>query len=188
MSEVNSWPYTSYKNAKKETIKLLKLELWYTVVKIFLFFPANTVNDIEVNITSDNGGSLMVDTGEKHNLKTDWWETERFALPGDTKVVTIKGDNGPGSPGGILASFSHGVVTDGTWQCADMSSCTTTDCENSVTWQGAKTYGINGENPLPWNRKLNDIDSTAQWIWVDNSSAERVWCKKAFGKSRLLVS
>ena len=90
--------------------------------------------------------------------------------------------------GGILASFSNGVVTDGTWKCADMSSCTTTDCENSVTWQGAKTYGINGEKPLPWNKKLNDIDSTAQWIWVDSRSAERVWCKKTFGKSHMLVS
>ena len=162
----------------------MKLELWYTVVEIFLFFQANAVNDIEANITIDDGGSLMVDTGElKHNLKTGWNQTERFALPGDTKVVTIKGDNGSGTQGGILASFSNGVVTDGTWQCADINSCTTTDCENSVTWQGAKTYGINGENPLPWNRKLNDIDSTAQWIWVDNQFAGRVWCKKTFGKS-----
>ena len=154
--------------------------------KFFFFFQANAVNDIEANITIDDGGSLMVDTGEKHDLKTGWTETERFALPGDTKVVTIKGENTE-SGGGILASFSNGVVTDGTWKCADMSSCTTTECENSVTWQGAKTYGINGENPLPWNRKLNDIDSTAQWIWVDSSSAERVWCKKAFGKSNMLV-
>ena len=129
----------------------------------------------------------MVDTGEKHDLKTGWTETERFALPGATKVVTIKGDNRLGGVGGILASFSNGVFTDGTWKCADMSSCTTTDCENSVTWQGAKTYGINGEKPSPWNRKLNDIDSTAQWIWVDYSNAEMVWCKKTFSKSNMLV-
>ena len=123
----------------------------------------------------------MVDTGEKHNLETDWHETERFNLSGDTKVVTIKGDN-LGGEGGILASFSNGVVTDGTWQCADMSSCATTECENSVTWQGAKTYGINEEKPHPWNIKLNDINSTAQWIWVDNYFAKRVLCKKTFEK------
>ena len=152
----------------------------------FQFFQANAAIDIEANITIDNGGSLVVDTGEKHNLETDREETERFTLPGDTKVVTIKGDN-PGGWGGILASFSNGVVTDGTWQCADMSSCTTTDWENSVTWQGAKTYGINGENPPPWYTRLNDIDSTAQWIWVDNQFAGRVWCKKTFGKSHMLV-
>ena len=124
----------------------------------------------------------MVDTGENHNLETGWDQTERFILPGDTKVVTIKGDN-TGGPGGILASFSNGVVTDGTWECADMSSCTT-ECENSVTWQGAKTYGINGEKP--WNTRPY-IDSTAQWIWVDNNKATRVWCEKTFGKSHMLV-
>ena len=128
----------------------------------------------------------MVDTGVKYNLETEWLETERFALPGDTKVVTIEGVN-PDGEGGILASFSNGVLTDGTWQCADMSSCTTTDCKNPVTWQGAKTYGINEENPSPWNRRLNDIDSTAQWIWVDNEFARRVWCKKTFGKSHMLA-
>ena len=126
----------------------------------------------------------MVDTGEKHDLTPDWTKTERFALPGDTKVVTIKGDNA-GGPGGILASFSNGVVTDGTWQCADMILCATTDCENSVTWQGAKTYGVNTNHPT-WNTRPY-IDSTAQWIWVDNNEATRVWCKKRFGKSRMLV-
>ena len=176
-------------NAREETIKqtYLKLELWYTVVKICLFFQANAVIDIEANITIDDGGSLMVDTEEKHDLTPDWTKTDRFALPGDTKVVTIKGDDRLGGVGAILASFSNGVVTDGTWQCADLSSCTTTECENSVTWQGAKTYGINGEKPSPWNRRLNDIDSTAQWIWVDNNKATRVWCKKTFGKSNMLV-
>ena len=155
------------------------------------FFQANAVNDIEANITIDDGGSLMVEQmmsfeNEKHNLETGWDQAERFTLPKDTKVVTIKGNNSKGV-GAILASFSNGVVTDGTWQCADMSSCTTTDCENSVTWQGAKTYGINGKNTSPWNRRLNDIDSTAQWIWVDHNLAKRVWCKKTFGKSNMLV-
>ena len=126
----------------------------------------------------------MVDTEEKHNLKTGWEETERFILAGDTKVVTIKGDN-TGGPGGILASFSNGVVTNGTWQCADMRSCTATDCENSVTWQDATTYGVNTNHPI-WNTRPY-IDSTAQWIWVDNQFAGRVWCKKTFGKSHMLV-
>ena len=128
--------------------------LFNSTTNKFCFFQANGLNDIEAVITIDNGGSLMVDTGAKHDLKTGWWETEIFALSKDTKVVTIKGDNDPGSVGGILASFSNGVVTDGTWQCADMSSCTTTDCENSVTWEGAKIYGINRENSSPWIIRL----------------------------------
>ena len=106
---------------------------------------------------------------------------KNFTIAGDTKVVTIEGGN-PGTIGGILASFSSGVVSDGTWQCADMSSCTTAECENSVTWQGATTYGVNENNPPPWNRRIPDIESTAQWIWVDDKYAKRVWCKKTFGK------
>ena len=132
-------------------------------------------------MTIDNGGSLMIDTGEEHLLSTHWLETEQFTLPRDTKVVTIKGGD-IGGVGAILASFSNGVVTDGTWQCANINSCTTTECENSVAWQDATTYGVNGDKPSPWNRKINDIKSTAQWIWVDNKSAARVWCKKTFGK------
>ena len=123
----------------------------------------------------------MVDTGKEHNLSTQWSGTERFTLPGDTRVVTIKGGSNPArSNGGILASFSNGVVTDGTWQCADMSSCTTTECENSVIWQGAKTYGVNANHPTYATRP--NIDSTAQWIWEENAFATRVWCKKTFGK------
>ena len=75
--------------------------LFNTTTDKFCFFQANGLNDIEAVITIDNGGSLTVDTGEKHKLETDWWETERFILPGDTKVVTIKADNGAGGPGGI---------------------------------------------------------------------------------------
>ena len=123
----------------------------------------------------------MIDTGEEHLLNTDWLETEKFTLPGDTKFVTIKGCD-IGGIGAILASFSNGVVTDSTWQCADMSSCTTTECENSITWQDATTYGVNGDKPSPWKTKMNDIELTAQWIWVDNKLAKRVWCKKTFAK------
>ena len=128
----------------------------------------------------------MVDTGKKHSLTPDWKKTERFTLPGVTKVVIIKGRNNHGK-GAILASFSNGVVTDGAWQCANMGSCTINECDNSETWQNATTYGVNGDKPSPWNAKMKYIESTAHWIWVDNPSAESVWCKKTFGKSHTLL-
>ena len=122
----------------------------------------------------------MFDTDEECTVNANWQITQKFNLPADTKDVTIKGNNSE-SVGGILASFSNGVVTDGTWQCADMSLCTTTKCENSVTWQDAETYGVNANHKI-WRTRSN-IDSTAQWIWVVNRLAKRVWCKKTFGKS-----
>ena len=123
----------------------------------------------------------MTDTGEEHVLKGGWEVSDQLTLAGNTKVITIKGSN-TGYEGGILASFSNGVLTDGTWQCADMSSCASIECENSVTWQDAQTYGVNENNPRPWNRRIPDIGSTAQWIWVNDKYARKVWCKKTFGK------
>ena len=122
----------------------------------------------------------MIDTGQEHVLNYDWEVSQRLILPGNTKGVTIEAINS-GNVGGILASFSNGVVTDATWQCANMSPCTTVQCENSVTWQNATTYGVNNDSTKPWKRRA-DIELTAQWIWVDDDDATRVWCKKTFGK------
>ena len=122
----------------------------------------------------------------EHVLNYEWWTTETFTLPGDTKLVTIEAIN-PGDVGGILASFSNGVVTDGTWQCADMSPCTAVECEDSVTWHNATTNGVNSDSTGPWKRRLADIELTAQWIWVDDENAKRVWCKKMFGKLNRIV-
>ena len=98
-------------------------------------------------MTFDDYGGLVTDAGVEHAPGTGWWETQSFALPVDTRVVTIEGDN-PWLGGGILASFRNGVVTDGTWQCADMSSCNTTECENSVTWQDVHLTGCRYRMPV----------------------------------------
>ena len=150
----------------------------------FSFFKEFAVNGINANVTIDNSGSLVTDTGEKRNVVCGWKTPGRFTLPGDTKVITIKAHNDPGpdDKGGLLASFSNHVVTDESWQCADMSSCTSAYCESVATWQQAKRYGINHASPSPWNRKMSEIADTAQWIWVTDSIAKRVWCKKTFGK------
>ena len=121
----------------------------------------------------------------EHVLNYEWRTTETFTLAEDTKLVTIEAVN-PGGVGGILASFSNGVVTDGTWQCANMRPCTAVQCESSVTWQNATTYGVNSDSTKPWKRRA-DIKLTAQWIWVDIEYAKRVWCKKTFGKLNRIV-
>ena len=62
----------------------------------------------------------------------------------------------------------------------------TNECDNTVTWKDAKTYGLNGNKTYPWGKQgiaFKEIESTAQWIWIDNSKATRVCCRKTFGKS-----
>jgi hypothetical protein len=124
----------------------------------------------------------VTNTGEKRNVVCGWKTPGRFTLPGDTKVVTIKAHNDVGNVGGILASFSNRVVTNASWQCVDMS-------KSNPTWLSAIEYGLNvassgsiwSENNKP-GKKISEIEETAQWIWVRNSEARRVWCRKTFSK------
>ena len=137
---------------------------------------------IDVNITIDNSGSVETDTGEHRNLVCHWKIPERFTLRGDTKVVTVKAHNDPGNVGAILASFSNGVVTDDSWQCANMDECTLNNSE-CANWQKAKIYCLG--TSCSWDPNMKDQISeaqSAQWIWVENAEATRVWCKKTFGK------
>ena len=174
-----------------------------TLISCFSFEGIAT-NNIIVNITIDSYGRLITDTGKNCSFFNDWRKPQRFTLPVDTKNVTIKAHN-PYNVGGILASFSNNLVTDGSWECADMKGCCQTscncgespvyssccqsscNCENfELAWKRAVTYGRNDEVTTIWYKvnkgKLNEIESNAQWIWVENSQATDVWCRKTFGK------
>ena len=149
----------------------------------FSFFKGIAVNNIEVDITIDNAGNLTTDVGEMYNVNKNWQTAQNIALPGNTTYVVIKAHNDPGNVGGILASFSNGVITNNeSWQCADMSSCNSASCERIPKWLPAVSYGLNNKDTFPWRRDLSEIEQTAQWIWVSNKSAIRVWCKKTFSK------
>ena len=101
--------------------------------------------------------------------------------------MTIKAHN-PNSVGGILASFSNNVVTDDSWECTVKKDCGSSCDDGSFhpAWGPAVVYGRNDETTTPWYKankgKLNQIESNAQWIWVENKVATAVWCRKTFGK------
>ena len=138
-----------------------------------LSFEGNVVNRIMFNITVNKTGTIT-DSGEKRNVVCSWKKVKHFTLSGHTEHVTIKAYKAGGN-GGILASFSNKVVTDGSWECADMSSCTAADC---APWTKATTHDFTEEQL----NERNQIKSTAQWIWAANEAATRVWCRKTFGK------
>ncbi|XP_028399142.1 uncharacterized protein LOC114522605 [Dendronephthya gigantea] len=152
----------------------------------------NAMNDITVNISIDNRGLVVTDTGEEHNVSNEWRQPEHFILPGDIQFVTIKARNDPGGPGGILASFSNNVTTDASWECADMKSCQTScgNVRSEPAWKQAVTYGQNDNSSTIWYRanrgKLDGIESKAYWIWVQNWTATDVWCRKTF-ETRLKI-
>ena len=150
-------------------------------------FKAIATKGITVDINIDDSGRLITDTGKNCSVDEHWKTTQRFTLPSDTKSVTIKGRN-PGGAGGILASFNNNVVTDDSWECADMKGCGSSCDDGSYqpAWKQAVTYGRNDDATTIWyegmNGKLNNIESNAQWIWVTDSMATNVWCRKTFCK------
>jgi hypothetical protein len=127
---------------------------------------------------------LETDTVNK-TINGDWREAERFSLPWNTKYVTIKAGNLHG-PGGILASFNNNVITNSSWECANISDCHSTNCDNRTDWHPATEYGLNNASTVPWGTQLEskiyEIVETAQWIWVSDISVKKVCCRKTFSK------
>ena len=122
---------------------------------------------------------------ELRHINGSWKKAEKIKLLGNTKIVTIKAQN-PRHKGGILASFSNDVVTDKSWECANMSSCDSAGCESNPNWLQAISYGSNNKNTHPWGTNLKkaipEIEPKAQWIWVSDRYAKKVWCRKTFSK------
>ena len=114
------------------------------------------------------------------NVNGNWWTAKEYALPGNTKYVAIEARN-PNHNGGILASFSNDVVTDESWQCADMNSCHLH--WRSCNWRRAISYGSNNNSTRTVLKgKIPKIERKAQWIWVNDQSTTWVKCKKTFSK------
>ena len=136
---------------------------------------------IIVDVAINSTGSIQIEDDEK-KVEENWRQPRRFVLPEGTQVVTIKARRDYTMYGGILASFSDGNVTDTSWSCID---CSQFGCFNKYIYACESCSKSNWEKPP--NTTLNTISfpkiaSSAQWIWVKNSSAASVWCRKTFGK------
>ena len=121
-------------------------------------------------------GSTWVNTSKKQieiNVRSK--QAHRFVWPKDTKTVTIKAQ---GRNKGILASFSNGIVTDESWSCCShVSGSYHSDHE----WENASIV-TNASFGRP-----QEIASNAKWIWISNSGARNVWCKRTFGKFKCSI-
>ena len=110
----------------------------------------------------------------------------RLVLPKSTQSVTIKVRGCSNPKVGILASFSNGNVTDGSWSCADSTTCNwkTNHC-SSVAWVNASVVANNSDDSTSTRRP--EIALKAQWIWISPNSPTNVWCKKTFGKFQYCI-
>ena len=108
----------------------------------------------------------------------DWTKSSTFPISADTQVVGIKCVD-LHVVGGILASFSTGEVTDGSWQCSTEASSgwASPGFVPSSAWQQATVIGNNGVQP--WGKRPGISDS-AEWIWTPEWSGGHtlVYCRK----------
>ena len=140
-----------------------------------LCFKDHAMKGIIVDVAINNIESIQIENDEKRVVE-NWKQPRRFVLPEGTQVVTIKARRDYRTPGGILASFSNGNVTDNSWSCIDCGTFSDAHCES---------YSISNweKPPRTWNKtSYPEIASSAQWIWVNNLFARRVWCRKTFGE------
>ena len=104
----------------------------------------------------------------------------RLVLPNNTQSVTIKVRKYSNQKVGILASFSNGNVTDGSWRCVNSTTCNweSNSC-SSVMWESASVVR---NSAVSTPARYPEIASNAKWIWISYHPPANVWCKKTFGK------
>ena len=112
-----------------------------------------------------------------------------FSFPGKaTMVIAIKGHNNDG-PGGIIGSFSDGLVTDGTWKCErNVSDDWNMEKFDDSTW----SYAVAEETSdgKLWNSFPSGISTNAKRIWSGSYEDEYVdvYCRKKIGMYKKFFS
>ena len=110
-----------------------------------------------------------------------WFNSQVYTFPGNTKVIAIEGVNG-GGPAGIVGSFSNGLVTDATsWRCSNqlITGWNTAEFDDS-SWAPAVV--------VPHDHTVSQlsgpkIDPAANWIWTANVQRDlTVYCRAKIGK------
>ncbi len=127
------------------------------------------MENLTVDIIIHSYGSIITDTGKKYNVGRPWWKPYKFTFPGKTKLVKINANKCSNCIyGGIIASFSNGVVTNNQWDCCPRCPCNQT---KEFYFQPNKIPGI---------------ADNAKWIWTKLGNGS-VCCTKEFGKCHYLT-
>lgn len=123
-------------------------------------FPGN----IKAQVRCDDEGAVFLD-GKFAGSTSYFTEIWKSSLARNTMVMAVKCKNNYG-PGGLLASFSNGIVSNRHWKCGNSEiSCTDIDFDDSV-WKDAREimsiqYDLEKKSAFP---------PEAKWIWVDGDN------------------
>ena len=119
---------------------------------------------------------LFADGVQLGSSNDNWEEATEFAIPADTRVLTIECED-VGAPGGIIASGDNGLTTDSSWTCGTTGT-------DAASWSPA--YEIGALGVAPWGTRVSaGISAEAKWIWDTEANAkggpqEFMSCRKVF--------
>ena len=110
----------------------------------------------------------MFADGQSLGTDSNWGNPTTYLVPGNTRVLSVAGEDYGGGYLGILGSTSNGQVTTETWKCSSvLYSGWTSPAFDDQNWPLAKVIANHGDSP--WGT-LNGIAVTAKWIWGDTNS------------------
>ena len=110
----------------------------------------------------------MFADGQSLGTDSNWVNPTTYHVPGNTRVLSVAGEDYGGGYLGILGSTSNGQVTNETWKCSSvLSSGWNSPNFDDQSWPLAKVIANHGDSP--WGTR-NGIAMTAKWIWGDTNS------------------
>lgn len=124
-----------------------------------------------IAIRVDDGFILYAD-GVQYGTGNHWATTYSVIIPGDSKVIAIKGINKV-NLGKITATItSKDISTNGLWRCLSLASAPADWMQptfDDTSWPAAVTSGFGYGT---------GIASNAEWIWtLENNSFTNVGCR-----------
>ena len=101
--------------------------------------------------------------GQSLGTDSDWSNPTTYLVPGNTRVLSVAGENTKGVFRGILGSTSNGEMTNETWKCSSVLSpgWNSPDFDDQ-DWPFARV------EDHPWGT-IRGIEETAKWIWANNN-------------------
>ena len=116
----------------------------------------------------------MFADGQSLGTDSIWQNPTTYLVPGNTRVLSVAGEDYGGVYLGILGSTSNGLVTNETWKCTSVlyPEWNSLDFDDQ-NWPLAKVIANHGASP--WGT-LNGIAVTAKWIW-GNTNSNTTYCR-----------
>ena len=135
---------------------------------------------ISAALNCDEKMTLYADGVKVGKDNNRWDRSTAYVIPETTKLVAIEGVN-TGGPGGIVGSFSTGLVTGESWRCYNrfVSNWNSPEFDDR-SWPRAVVVSHPRQPSKLHGPKISE---RAEWIWTNNVARDmRVYCRAQLGK------